>query len=113
MFEHRKQPLISSATFYWRVFKHILVAMLIISISLLIGVAGYHFIAQLSWIDSIHNASMILSGMGLVDPIHSEAGKIFSSIYALFSGVIFITNFGIILAPAAHRLYHRLHIDTP
>jgi hypothetical protein len=79
--------------------------------SLLIGIAGYHWWGGLGWMDAFHNASMILSGMGLVNPITSGAGKIFSSFYALFSGVIFITNFGIILAPAAHRIMHRFHME--
>jgi hypothetical protein len=54
---------------------------------------------------------MILSGMGPVVEIKSVEGKLFSSAYSLFSGVAFITNIGIILAPAAHRLFHKLHID--
>jgi hypothetical protein len=80
-------------------------------ICLLIGICGYHYFAKAPWIDALHNASMILSGMGPVIEIQSTGGKIFSSAYALFSGVIFITNFGIILAPAMHRLFHRLHLE--
>jgi hypothetical protein len=55
---------------------------------------------------------MILSGMGPVVQINSVGGKLFSSVYALFSGVAFITNIGIILAPMAHRLFHSLHLDV-
>jgi hypothetical protein len=110
MYEHKKQPLVSPRVFYWRVLKNIAISGVIILISLMVGIAGYHYFGEMNWINSLHNASMILSGMGLVDPIRSEGGKIFSSIYALFSGIVFITNFGIILAPAAHRLYHRLHL---
>lgn len=109
MYEHHKQPVVSRATFYQRIIKHILAAVMIMAFCLALGVAGYHFTAGLSWLDSFHNASMILSGMGLVDPVESEGGKLFSSFYALFSGVVFITNIGIILAPAMHRIFHRLH----
>ena len=111
MYEHHKQPLVSRRVFYRRVLKHGLIAGMIILACLLIGIAGYHYSAGLSWLDSLHNAAMILGGMGLVDPVHSTGGKIFSSFYALFSGVIFITNFGIILAPAAHRFFHKLHLE--
>lgn len=111
MYEHRKQPLASTATFYQRILKNILIASFIMFICLLIGITGYHYFAKAQWIDALHNASMILSGMGPVIEIQSASGKIFSSAYALFSGVIFITNFGIILAPAMHRLFHRLHIE--
>lgn len=111
MYEHRKQPLASIATFYQRILKNIFIAFVIMLICLLIGVTGYHYWGEASWIDSIHNAAMILSGMGPVIEITTVGGKLFSSAYALFSGVVFITNFGIILAPAMHRLFHRLHVE--
>jgi hypothetical protein len=111
MYEHRKQKLAPMSTFYQRVFKNIMLAILILGTCLLIGVIGYHYWADAGWLDSIHNASMILSGMGPVIEIKTDAGKIFSSFYALFSGVVFITNIGIILAPALHRMYHRLHLE--
>ncbi len=111
MYEHRKQPLASAATFYQRILKNILVALFIMLICLLIGVLGYHYTAGIPWLDSLHNASMILSGMGPVVVITTEGGKWFSSAYALFSGIIFITNVGVILAPAIHRIFHRLHVD--
>lgn len=111
MYEHRKQPLASRVTFFQRVLKNILVALVIMLVCLVIGVLGYHYTADIPWLDAVHNASMILSGMGPVVEINTTAGKWFSSGYALFSGVIFITNVGIILAPALHRIYHRLHLE--
>ena len=111
MYEHRKQPLASKTTFYQRVLKNLLIAFFILGICLIIGITGYHYIAGAAWIDSIHNASMILSGMGPVIEITNTSGKIFSSAYALFSGVIFITNVGVILAPVVHRIFHRLNVN--
>ncbi|NOT51738.1 MAG: hypothetical protein HOP10_10740 [Chitinophagaceae bacterium] len=111
MFEHKKQPLASTATFYRRILRSIIIALFIIAACLAIGTTGYHYTAGMSWLDAFHNATMILSGMGLVDHIGSDSGKMFSSLYALFSGIAFITNIGIILAPALHRIYHRMHID--
>ena len=111
MYEHHKQPLATKATFYQRILKNILIALLIMAVCLIIGVAGYHYTDNIPWIDSVHNASMILSGMGPVVEIKSDTGKIFSSAYALFSGVVFITNVGVILAPAVHRIFHRLHLE--
>lgn len=111
MYEHRKEPLASRAKFISRILKSMLVALAIMIICLLIGTLGYHFTARMDWLDAFHNASMILSGMGLVDPVKTESGKIFSSFYALFSGVVFITNIGLILAPAMHRIFHRLHLE--
>jgi putative Mn2+ efflux pump MntP len=109
MYEHKKQPVASKATYYQRVLNNVFVALLIIAICLSIGVAGYHYIANVPWIDALHNASMILSGMGPVVEIKNDSGKIFSSAYALFSGLVFISIAGFILAPAIHRIFHRLN----
>ena len=81
------------------------------ALSLLAGILGYHYIARQSWIDSLLNASMILGGMGPVGDLPSDAAKVFASIYALFSGLVFIGMLGMLLAPFVHRLMHRFHID--
>ena len=111
MYEHRKQPIAPIHKFYKRLLSNILIAFGILLICLLIGVFGYHYTANIPWLDAVHNASMILSGMGPVVEIKTVSGKWFSSAYALFSGVVFITNIGIILAPAVHRLFHRLNLE--
>jgi len=111
MYEHKTEPLATKTVFYSRVLRNLAIALLLLTVCLLIGVLGYHFTDGIPWIDALHNASMILSGMGPVVEIHSIGGKLFSSAYALFSGVAFITNIGIILTPAVHRLFHRLHVE--
>ena len=111
-FEKNNQALATKGVYLKRVLKNILFAFAILIVCLAIGVLGYHFTDGVPWIDALHNASMILSGMGPVVQINSVGGKIFSSAYALFSGVAFITNIGLILAPMAHRLFHSLHIDV-
>lgn len=75
------------------------------------GVFGYHFFEDIGWIDSLLNASMILGGMGPVTELKTDAGKIFASFYALFSGIVFLVTVGIIFAPIVHRFLHKLHID--
>ncbi|MEY2527621.1 MAG: hypothetical protein QOE73_2392 [Verrucomicrobiota bacterium] len=111
MYEPRNHPLLSRARFAKRVVRHFLLALLILALGLGIGVVGYHSLAKLSWIDSLLNASMILSGMGPVDPLHSSAAKIFASCYALFSGLAFVGIASLIVAPFAHRLLHRFQLD--
>lgn len=113
MYEHRRQPLVPITVFYQRIAKNLIIAGLIMLVCLVIGVAGYHYTAGIPWLDALHNASMILSGMGPVVEIKTTGGKWFSSVYALFSGVVFITNVGVILAPAMHRIFHRLHLEEP
>jgi len=113
MFEHKTEPILPITRFFKRSLKHLLIAFLILGICLLVGVAGFHFFAHAGWLDAFHNACMLLSGMGPVITIKDTdpGGKWFSSFYALFSGVIFITNIGVILAPAAHRIFHILHLE--
>ncbi|MEP7014614.1 MAG: hypothetical protein ABI925_04165 [Verrucomicrobiota bacterium] len=94
-----------------RVGRHGLVALGILILGLGIGVLGYHCIAHLSWVDSLLNASMILGGMGPVDPLSTTAAKIFASFYALFSGLAFIGIVSLLLAPFVHRLLHRFYTD--
>jgi len=112
MYEHRKQPLLSLAKFRKRVIRHLIVAFLFLGVGLGIGVLGYHFLGQLNWIDSLLNASMILEGMGPVDPLHSTIAKIFASCNALFSGLAFIGIASIIVAPFAHRVLHRFNLES-
>lgn len=111
MYEHRKQKLAPVKIFYRRILKQLIIASVILIVCLAIGILGYHYTADIPWLDALHNASMILSGMGPVVEIKTDSGKWFSSFYALFSGVVFITNIGIILAPAIHRMFHRFHLE--
>ena len=112
MYEHRSHPLLSHAKFARRIVRHLLLGVFLIGVALGMGVAGYHYIGDLSWIDSLLNASMILGGMGPVDPLHSTTAKIFASFYALFSGLAFVGIASLMIAPFAHRLLHRFHLEV-
>jgi hypothetical protein len=110
-YEHKSQPLLPFDQFLQRLMRHGLAALLLLGISLGIGMVGYHFTEHLSWIDSLLNASMILGGMGPVNGLQTDGGKLFASFYALYSGVAFLLVVGIIIAPLAHRLMHRMHLE--
>lgn len=111
MYEHHTEPLASPDVFARRLMYHTLVVLGILLISLAIGVIGYHFLENLSWLDALLNASMILGGMGPVDKLQTSAGKIFASFYALYSGVILLASFGVLAAPIFHRFMHRFHLE--
>ncbi len=111
MFEHRTRPLLPRKVFALRVLRSLAIALGIIGVSLGLGIFGYHFCAELSWLDALLNASMILTGMGPVNELHTVAGKWFASFYALFSGVVFITSVAVLLAPVIHRLLHKFHLE--
>ena len=109
--EHRTEPLLPWDKFVRRMTKSGMVGSVIVLGALAIGVLGYHALGRLGWLDALVNASMILGGMGPVDPITTVTGKLFESVYALFSGVAFLTSVGVFLAPALHRMIHRLHLE--
>ena len=111
MFEHRSEQLASQSVFAFRMLRYGLVTTGIILFSLGIGMAGYHYLESLSWIDSLLNASMILGGMGPVNALQTEAGKIFASFYALYSGIILLASVGILVTPIFHRFMHRFHLE--
>jgi len=111
MYEHRTHHLLNRIQFARRAANHVLLALLIIALALGIGVLGYHYFAQLPWLDALLNASMILSGMGPVDTLHKSSAKLFASVYALFSGLVFIGVASLLVAPFVHRLFHKLHVE--
>ncbi len=61
--------------------------------------------------DSLLNGSMILGEMVPVNTLQSDGGKVFASFYELYSGIAFLVVAGIIVAPLAHRLMHRMHLE--
>jgi hypothetical protein len=111
MFERKHEKLAPVSVFVRRMAKSVAMAGLLVAGALFLGVSGYHWIAGFSWVDSLLEASMILGGMGPVNPLKTTGAKIFASTYALFSGLMFIGVMGIVLTPVAHRLLHKFHID--
>ena len=111
MFEHKSEPLVPRWAFYARMARSGAIVAGIITFSLFVGSAGYHRLGGLPWIDSLLNASMILAGMGPVDPLKTAAAKLFATFYALYSGVAFLTIMAVLMAPLLHRLLHKFHME--
>ncbi len=109
-FERRHEPLLPRRIFARRLLVFLGFSLLIIGFSLGVGILGYHYTEHLSWLDSLLNASMILGGMGPVDTIKTDAGKLFASFYALFAGMVFLVAVGVLLAPVVHRFLHAFHV---
>jgi len=112
MYENKFEPLASQKVFISRILTSFLWSMMLLSFSLFLGMLGYNVLGDLSWIDSFLNAAMILGGMGPIDKFDnaSEVAKLFGGIYAIFSGVIFLSGFAITIAPVVHRFLHKFHI---
>lgn len=111
MFENRNARLLPRPEFYRRLLWSALAGLALVSFSLGVGLAGYHWICGLPWIDSFLDASMILSGMGPVSPLTTSAGKLFAGCYAIYCGVALIGTTGIIFAPVIHRALHKFHLE--
>ena len=111
-YENRDQKLISRTAFLCRLGHSLGVACALIGISLGFGMTGYRSLEGLSWTDSFLNASMILGGMGPVDPMKTETGKVFAGCYALYSGLAFLVLAGLIFGPIAHRVLHSFHYGS-
>ena len=109
---HQTPPQLSS-------FHHVLHQMMrsgitifcLIVMSLVVGVVGYKLTEHMPWIDAFQNASMILSGMGPASEMQTAAGKIFASIYALYSGLFLIAITGAMLLPILHKTMLKFHLD--
>ncbi len=112
MFEPKSAPVISRAAFARRMALVVGVVAAIVAVALLVGVLGYRYIAGFGWIDSLLNAAMILSAMGPVDHLTTDASKVFASCYALFSGVVLITSLSVVIAPVFHRVLHLFHVSA-
>jgi len=107
MVRSKFSSLLPMGAFIKRVLRNLFFGLTIIAISLGLGMFGYRHFEKMSWVDAYENAAMILSGMGPVDTIKTEQGKIFAGSYALFSGVVFLIVIAVIIAPIFHRFLHK------
>ena len=111
-YESRNEPLLSRRAFAGRLAASFGAASLLIAVSLFAGMCGYKYLENMTWVDAFVNAAMILSGMGPVEILHTNAGKIFAGCYALYSGLALILATGLIFAPVVHRVMHKFHIES-
>jgi hypothetical protein len=111
MFEHRHEELLPRRSFLRRLAKYAMISLGIIIVSLVIGMIGYHMFEGFSWVDSFLNAAMLMGGMGPVGALHTDAGKIFAGIYALYCGLVVLVAIAIFAAPVFHRFLHHFHLE--
>jgi hypothetical protein len=112
MLKGTPRPLPRWERFLFKLLRSTLLSGMLIGGSLSLGAAGYHQFEGMPWLDAYLNASMILTGMGPVNVLHTEEGKVFAIAYALFSGVVFLSAAAVLFAPIVHRFLHRFHLDV-
>ena len=111
IFEHHQQPLLAPNAFLQRVFRCTGAAILLLTSSIFVGAAVYHYVEGLPWVNAVMNAIMIMTGLGLVDTLHTTEGKIFTCFYAILTAVVFYIILAIIFAPLIHRFLHAFHLE--
>jgi len=110
-FEHHTRSVATHAVFLGRLARNMLAATLIIAVALAIGMVGYRATEHMSWLDAFLNASMLLGGMGPVNTLATDGGKLFAGLYALACGLLFVLVSGVVLAPVLHRVLHALKVE--
>lgn len=108
---NKKDRIALKAKFVTHLRANVLIALSLMVVSLMIGMAGYHWLAGMQWVDAFVNAAMLLGGMGPVDSLTTDGAKMFAGAYALYCGVVFIASAGLVLAPVGSHILHRFHLD--
>lgn len=111
MYEKKSQRPIPSAAFAMRILRHVVGAAILVSLSLAAGVLGYMHFEDLPIIDAFLNSAMLLGGLGTAAPLERVSGKVFTALYALYAGVVFVAAAAIVVTPLAHRVLHKFHWD--
>jgi hypothetical protein len=110
-FEKSSDALLSEAGFAFRLVRSFCMTLVIVAFSLCFGTMGYCYFGELHLVDGLLNAAMILTGMGPVDRMSTTAGKLFATLYALYSGIAFLSMMAVIMAPVLHRFMHKFHLE--
>ncbi|MGY6271283.1 two pore domain potassium channel family protein [Achromobacter denitrificans] len=111
MYEPKGHPLLPARLFVFRMLAHLFWAMAMIAVVVLVGVAAHLWFEDISWHDAVLNTGLIVGGIGPFILPTTVAGKVFFSLYSMLVGLLFVGTLGLILAPLAHRLIHKFHLD--
>ena len=109
--EKRGQQLQTQMQFAKRIGLWFVLTIILFAVSLGFGVWGYMHFENLKLVDATLNASMILGGMGPVDAMKTDGGKLFASFYAIYSGLFLVVVGGLLLVPIFHRVLHHFHAE--
>lgn len=111
LFEHKSKPLLPRLEFIKRMVFFALLSISSVIVSLLMGIVGYRIFENFSWVDAFVNAAMLMGGMGPVNELRTDAGKIFAGVYSMYCGLVFIIAVGFLVAPVFHRFLHKFHLE--
>ena len=112
MYERHHHPPASRAVFVLRLLRHAVVVLALLLGSLGLGMAGYMYFESLPWRDAFLASTMLRGGMGPVDAPHTDGGKLFAGLYALYAGLVFMISAGVMAVPLLHRVLHKFHWEN-
>lgn len=111
MYESKDEALLSKTAFMRRLLMHVLAAIGLVIVVMLLGVVGHMVFEEISLHDALLNTASVLGGIGLFTVPNTPLGKIFISLYGFVTDLFFVASIGVILAPVAHRIIHKFHLD--
>lgn len=111
MYESKDQPLLPTHHFIKRVSWHVIYALILVALTVLAGVIGHLWLEPVAWHDAMLNAALIVGGIGPFILPATIAGKLFFALYSIVVGLVFAATLGLILAPLAHRIIHKFHLE--
>src|SRR5437870_2247876 len=112
MYERKGEPLITHREFIRRLSRQALYALELVVVSIVVGMVGYHWLADFGWVDSFLNTTMLLGGMGPVGDLPNDGAKIFAGVFSLYAGLVFLAVSILLLTPVFHRVLHHFHWEV-
>lgn len=112
MYESKDQELLSRSAFLKRVAVHVVAALALAAIAMILGILGHMIFEDISFHDAVMNTAFVLGGIGLITVPSTAMGKLFIALYSFMTGLFFVASIGVILAPLAHRIIHKFHLDA-
>lgn len=85
---------------------------MLITVSLLLGMAGFHYTGNYGLVESFSQAALLLGGEGPSGAYPNDATRIFAGVYALYSGLTYIILSALLLAPVFSTVLKRHHLDV-
>jgi len=92
--------------------RNLRLAVALIIVSLLLGMAGFHFTGDYGMVESFSQAALLLGGEGPSGAYPNDPTRIFAGIYALYSGLTYIILSALLLAPVFSSVLKRHHVDV-
>jgi hypothetical protein len=111
-FEKRHERLLPVGGFVTRMVAFAGLGLILEAAVVLMGAIGFHYSEQLNWLDSLLNATMVVTGNGPTFQPESVGGTLFQIGFSLCGVLSFLLVLSVIVTPVLHRLLHYFNVDV-